>query len=99
VGSRIGMDDLERRKFLPLPGMEPRAVQPVAIPTHKDSILHPIIGLLRFFGSPFRPAQGSGPCDRRWTGLSGMPSELWLPLMGSSVLAMFVGGAGIRVCV
>jgi hypothetical protein len=32
VGLRVGVDVVEKRKILPLPGSEPRAVQPVAIP-------------------------------------------------------------------
>jgi hypothetical protein len=41
VGPRTGLDDVQRRKILPLPGLElrPLSVQPVAIPTAPSRLL------------------------------------------------------------
>jgi hypothetical protein len=39
VGPRVGLEAVEKRKFLPLPEIETGAVQPVAIPTELSRLL------------------------------------------------------------
>jgi hypothetical protein len=46
VGPRTGLDAVEKVKIFPLPGIETRAVQPVAIPTETSRLLQVSLGLI-----------------------------------------------------